>query len=242
MNNGLTNPLGWAAAVARAVAMMLMATTLVLAGCTSPSSRVPYAQPGFNTPPDSIFGENPDYRLGPSDLVTITVYRAPEVSGDYRVDASGNIMLPLAGQTQVQGMTVAEVATHLRQVLGSRYFVNPDVTVTLKEATSQRITVDGSVNAPGVYPLTGRTTLMQAVAMARGANQEANLSRVVVFRQIEGQRMAAAFDLQAIRAAEMEDPLVYGSDIIIVDGSQTRQTLRDILMTIPIIGLFRPFF
>ena len=242
MNCDPMNPLVRAGAATKAGAALLLAALLALTACASATSNVPYAQPGFNAPPDSIFGENPDYRLGPSDLLTVTVYRAPEMTGDYRVDASGNIMLPLIGQTQVQGMTVGEVAAHLRGALGARYFVNPDVTVTLKEATSQRVTVDGSVNQPGVYPLTGRTTLMQAVAMARGATQDANLCSVVIFRQVEGQRMAAKFDLRAIRAAQMEDPVVYGSDIIIVDGSQTRQTLRDILMAIPIFAVFRPVF
>jgi polysaccharide export outer membrane protein len=76
--------------------------------------------------------------------------------------------------------------------------------------------------------------------MARGTTQDANLRRVVIFRQIDGQRMAAGFDLRAIRTAQMEDPTVYASDIIIVDGSQTRQMWRDVLQTIPILALFRP--
>ncbi len=53
--------------------------------------------------------------------------------------------------------------------------------------------------------------------------------------------MAAAFDLQAIRRAEAEDPPIYGNDIIIVDGSQARQMFRDLLSAIPLIGIFRPF-
>ena len=82
---------------------------------------------------------------------------------------------------------------------------------------------------------------MQAVALAGGAGTNANLRRVIVFRQIEGQRMVAGFDLEAIRHSEMEDPVVYPSDIIIVDGNETRQIWRDVLSTIPVLALFRPF-
>ena len=219
--------------------MLLILVTL--AGCAAGrSSDIPYAPASFNVQPDDPFAANPDYRLGPSDVVTVSVFRAPEVTGDYRVNESGTIMMPLVGQVEVQGLTVAELAGALRQNLGSRYYVDPDVSVSLKEAASRRITVDGAVQQPGVYPLPGPTTLMQAVAMARGTTPDANLRRVVIFRQIGGQRMAAGFDLREIRSAQMEDPAVYASDIIIVDGNQTRQMWRDVLQTIPILALFRP--
>ena len=226
---------------ARAGAAMLLAMLLTLAGCASGrNSDIPYAPASFDVQPDSPFAANPDYRLGPADVVTVSVFRAPELTGDYRVNEAGTIMMPMVGQVEVQGLTVTELAGTLRQNLGRSYYVNPDVSVSLKEAGSQRITVDGAVQQPGVYPLPGPTTLMQAVAMARGTTQDANLRRVVIFRQIDGQRMAAGFDLRAIRTAQMEDPTVYASDIIIVDGSQTRQMWRDVLQTIPILALFRP--
>ena len=83
---------------------------------------------------------------------------------------------------------------------------------------------------------------MQVVALAKGTTVNANPRRVVVFRQIDGQRQAAGFDLTAIRAGRMEDPVIYGSDIVIVDGDNTRQLWRDILSGIPVFALFRPFF
>ena len=221
--------------------LVLLAALVMLGGCAGRTSDIPYAPSEFNVEPDSLFAANTDYRLGPTDLVTVTVFRAPELTGDYRVDESGNINLPLIGQTSVQGMTTTQAADALRQSLSARYYVDPNVTVAVREGTSQRITVDGSVQAPGIYPIPGRTTLMQAVAMARGTTPDANLHRVVVFRQIQGQRMAAAFDLSSIRSAEMEDPVVFASDIIIVDGSQTRQTLRDVISVVPVLALFRPF-
>ena len=221
---------------------MLLVAILLLAGCMGRRSDIPYAPASFDRAPDSAIASSTAYRLGPSDIVTVNVYRAPELAGDYQVDAAGNINMPLIGATQVQGMSLAELDQALRQRLGERYYVDPDVTVSLKEVGSQRVTVDGSVGAPGLYPLPGRSTLMQVVALAKGTTVNANPRRVVVFRQIDGQRQAAGFDLTAIRAGRMEDPVIYGSDIVIVDGDNTRQLWRDILSGIPVFALFRPFF
>jgi len=233
------------AARARAGALILLALCLALAGCAGTNysrADIPAASPEFLAQPDQLFADNRDHRLGPSDLVTVAVYRAPEFSGDYRVDAAGQIMMPLIGLMEVQGMTTIELANDLRQRLAGQYYVNPDVSVALKESNSQRIVVDGAVGSPGQYPLVGRTTLMEAVARAGGVGPNSNLRRVVIFRTIDGQRMVAAFDLASIREAQADDPEVFAQDIIIVDGSQTRQALRDFFQTLPILGLFRPFF
>ncbi len=77
--------------------------------------------------------------------------------------------------------------------------------------------------------------------MARGTDEFANPRRVAIFRRIDGQRMAAAFDLTSIRRGEMPDPDVYPGDIIYVDGSQARRALRDIFGALPILALFRPY-
>jgi polysaccharide export outer membrane protein len=223
--------------------LFVVAASLALSACVGRTSDLPYAPPSFNAPPDSLFrAEIPTIGLARRTWSRITVFRAPELTGEYRVDASGNIVMPLIGQTQVLGMTTTEASAALRENLSRRYYVDPNVTVALREGTSQRVTVDGSVGAPGVYPIPGRTSLMQAVAMARGLTPDANPHRVVIFRQIQGQRMVAAFDLDSIREATMEDPQVYSADIIVVDGSQTRQMMRDLIMTVPILNLFRPVF
>ena len=228
------------AAALRAAVLMLFAS-LALAGCQAGrSSNLEYAPASFNVPPDDIFAAPRDHRLGPSDLVGVSVYRVPDLTGDFRVDPLGNIMIPLIGQIPVQGMTLTELTAEITRRLEATYYRNPDVSVALRETPNRTITVDGAVAAPGAYPVLGRTTLMQAIALARGVTQDANLRRVVIFRQVQGQRMAAGFDLQAIRQSEMEDPVLYPSDIIVVDGSNTRQLWRDVISTIPILALFRP--
>jgi polysaccharide export outer membrane protein len=237
------NSVGRSKAIARA-SIGALALAAALGGCAYGGyerADIPPPSAEFFAEPDQLFVTNREHRLGPSDVVGVAVYRAPEFSGDYRVDAAGKIMMPLLGLVSVQGMTTTEMANDLHNRLSDRYYVNPDVSVTLKESNSQQITVDGSVGNPGQYSLVGRTTLMQAIARAGGVGPNSNLRRVVIFRTIEGQRMVAAFDLAAIREAQADDPELFAQDIIIVDGSESRQALRDFFMTLPLIGLFRPF-
>ena len=84
-------------------------------------------------------------------------------------------------------------------------------------------------------------TLMQAVALARGADENANPRRVAVFRQIDDQRMGAAFHHTSMRRGEAEDPKIYSGDIVIVDGSGVKEVYRNLLQTLPVVSLFRPF-
>ena len=231
-------------AVTKLGGTMLLSLSLSLSGCAGTNYKradIAGPKPEFFAPPDQLFVTNRDHRLGPSDVVDVLVYRAPEFTGQFKVDDSGKIMMPLIGLVPVQGMTTTELAADLRTRLSKSYYVDPDVSVTLKESVSKQIIVDGSVRKPGEYPVVGRTTLMEAVARAGGVGPESNLRRVVIFRTINGERMVAAFDLAAIREAQADDPEIFAQDIIIVDGSRTRQALRDFFMTLPIIGLFRPF-
>ena len=76
--------------------------------------------------------------------------------------------------------------------------------------------------------------------MAKGTDDNANPRRIAIFRQIQGQRMAAAFDLTSIRRGSAEDPKVYSGDIIIVDGSNIKQIQREILQSLPLLSIFNP--
>jgi polysaccharide biosynthesis/export protein len=222
--------------------MLVACLCFALPACATRGGSVPYEREGF-VAPDTEVRQLPvgPHRLAPMDKVRVTVFQVEELSGEYEVDRSGQVTLPLVGSFEAQGSTAQELAQQIRQRLTERYMHNPNVQVAITATTDTTITIDGAVTNPGAYPIVGQTTLMQAVALGRGLTQDANPARVVVFRTIDGQRMAAAFDLQAIRRAEAEDPAIYGNDIIVVDGSRARAMFRDILSTIPILGLFRPF-
>jgi polysaccharide export outer membrane protein len=138
-------------------------------------------------------------------------------------------------------MTTAQLDQMLTQRLGAKYLQSPDVAVGVKSSARRALTIDGNVRNPGLFPVNGPMTLVQAVALAKGTDENANLRRVAIFRQIEGKRQAAAFDLVSIRRGEMEDPKVYAGDIIVVDGNNVRTIQREILTALPILGFFRPF-
>jgi len=171
----------------------------------------------------------------------VTVFQVPDLSGDLQVDASGNISMPLVGAVKAADRTVAELEADLKSKLGEKYLQHPDVSVSVKDAAGRKVTVDGSVKLPGMYSIFGPTSLLQAVAMAHGEDENANPHRVAIFRQIQGQRMAAAFDLTRIRHGLDQDPPIYSGDVVVVDGSKTKEAERQLLNSIPLLSLFRPF-
>lgn len=180
-----------------------------------------------------------EYTIGPADKVRLTVFQVPDLSfEELRVDSAGNVQLPLIGSTRAAGYTPAELSRELEGRLGQRYLRNPQVSVTLVESASQKITVEGAVTKPGVYEMLGRTSLLQAVAMAEGETRVANSRQAVVFRNTVDGRQAAVFDLLAIRAGQQADPTLNGDDIVIIDASRLNVVWRDIISALPAIGSF----
>lgn len=230
-------------ATLRAVALFaLLLTALLLGGCATRGGDIPYnvnlAEPDA---PSVLAGSASEYRIAPLDKLSVTVFQVTDLNREVDVDLGGNINLPLIGALRAVDLTTAQLQEQIEQRLGARYLQNPDVTVTVRESSRRHITVDGAVNNPGQYQLAGPTTLLQAVAMARGTTETSNPRRVAVFRQIQGQRMAAAFDLTSIRRGNAQDPVIYTGDIIVVDGSQLRAIQREIMSNIPLLSIFRPF-
>lgn len=182
-----------------------------------------------------------EYRVGAQDLLEISVFQVNELNRTVRVNSNGQISLPLVGMVVAGGKTVQELEAEIAAKLSETYLQDPQVSVFVKEFTSQRVTLEGAVRKPGIYPVTGRTSLLQAIAQAEGVTELANLDGVVVFRTVEGQKMAAVFSLNQIRAGDAEDPQIFGDDIIVVDQSGAKTGLRNILQTVPIFNLFRVY-
>lgn len=216
---------------------------LLLVGCAgSRGGPVAYDVAGFG-PPDvpAALEESRVYRAGIGDELSVRVFAAPEFTGDYTIDERGNLQMPLIGDVGVMGLTTAEISALLETRLAARYLRHPDAVVNFKTQTGRRVTLDGSLRTPGIYAFSGNLTLMRAVAMGQGLTESANARRVVVFRQIDGRRNAAAFDLTDIRNGIAADPEIYAGDIVYVDGSGTRQLFRDFLSAVPLFAIFRPF-
>lgn len=225
---------------ALACTIALLAACTVLSGCERRGGKIPYDPAGFG-PPDRLAAgvEAYDVPLGPLDVLRINVFRVPELSGEYQVDVRGIIDLPLVGSVNVRDQNAEQFASTLEGMYATRYLNNPDVTVRVQSTNQLNVTIEGGVNAPGIYALPGHTTLLGAIALARGFNlQDSNPKRVAIFRKQGGQTVAAAFDVPAIRHGDMKDPLVYPGDTIVIDSSTIRSIYRDLLQTLPMIAIF----
>lgn len=181
-----------------------------------------------------------DYRLGPLDVIEVSVFDVPELTKTLQVSAGGAITLPLIGQVGVEGRTVGDVEREIERKLARDYLQSPQVSVFVKEYTSQRITVEGAVNSPGVFPISGRTTLLQAIAMAKGPDRTADESGVIVFRTDGDTRTAAVFDIGPIRRGQAPDPVLVAGDLVVVDQSAGKAAWRELRESIGVLGFFRP--
>ena len=181
-----------------------------------------------------------DYKISPLDKLTIKVFKADDLSGDYDVDLAGHISMPLIGEVEAVNLTTAQLDQKLSTLLGKKYFEHPDVSVSIKQSTANVVTVDGAVKESGQFQVPGPVTLIQAVAMAKGTSDDANARRVAVFRMINGERQGAAFDLTSIRRGESPDPQIFPGDIVVVDGSSVKAAEKQLFQAWPILSIFRP--
>lgn len=177
------------------------------------------------------------YKIGPQDVLDISVFKVPELSKSVQVAETGTINLALVGDIEAAGRTSQDIERELVNRLGAKYLRNPQVTVFVKEYNSQRITVEGAVKKPGVFPYRGRATLLQAIAMAEGLDAISD-TNVVVFRSQGGKRAAAKFDLAQIRTGRLNDPAIESGDVVVVETSAMKETFQNILKAIPIAGVF----
>lgn len=218
----------------------------LLVGCASEPRRADAVTAAAVVEPDALqtsAGATAPgaYTIGATDLLSISVFQVPDLSfEEVRVDASGTIQMPLIGSVRAAGRTPDELAEEIQSQLGGRFLQNPQVSVTVSEAASQKITVDGAVTKPGVYVMRGQTTLLQAVAMAEGPTEIANLRSVAVFRTTPSGRMVAVFDLNAIRNGQAPDPVLLGDDVVVVDTSRLSAATQRALLAVPgLTAVFR---
>jgi polysaccharide export outer membrane protein len=224
------------------VAVGLACAAFLLGACAdSAGGPIPYNVPLSAPDAPKVASLESDYRIAPMDTITVKVFKSEDLSGEYQVDLTGHISMPLVGEVDAANLTTAQLDQRLTEKLGEKYFQNPDVAVGVKASTRRAVTVDGAVRQAGSFPIAGPTSLMQAVALAGGTTEDANARRVAIFRTIGGQRQAAAFDLAAIRHGQAKDPEIYPGDIVVVDGSAIKEGFKRIMQSFPLFSIFRPF-
>ncbi|MBT9312477.1 polysaccharide biosynthesis/export family protein [Leptothoe kymatousa] len=215
--------------------------------------------PGADLSPVSVLDES--YLLGPGDLITIDIFNVPEYSGEQRVLANGNVNLPVVGQVSVNGLTLAQAESAISAKY-SREVRYPQITVNLLNPRQLRVAVTGEIHAPGLYTLDAGQrgqfpSLIEAIRLAGGITQAADLRRVEIQRRTEnGSTQRVVSNLSALlgRGDLSQDfPLRDGDSIVIsqmeeIDLEASRQIALSNISTdeqeaisVAIVGeVFRP--
>lgn len=228
----------------RYVVAVLLSVSLSACAAGQPAMSLPSGSAAYSVisaAPPAAQTSQADYKIGALDTLDVTIYQEPDLSAKaLQVDASGQIELPLVGTIEAKGKSPAELSRDIAQLLGTRYLRNPQVTVTVDASVSQKVSIEGEVTEPGVYPLTGPTTLLGVIALAKGETETATLRQVVVFRTVNGQRMGAVFDVASIRRGQSADPVIEGNDMVVVGYSAAKRFWKNVVSAAPMFSIFRP--
>ena len=138
---------------------------------------------GLFVPP--AFGQQADYMVGAQDVLTVTVYDQPDMSGKFKVEADGAFTFPLVGRIPAAGQTLHAIEAELKKRLSDGYLKNPQVSVAVEQYQSQRIFILGEVRAPGSYTLSGDMTLIEALSRA-GSTTPAASDQILIVRPAPG--------------------------------------------------------
>ena len=130
-------------------------------------------------------GQQPDYTVGAQDVLTVTVYDQPDLSGKFKVEADGAFTFPLVGRVPAAGQTLHTIEAELTKRLSDGYLKNPQVTVAVESYQSQRIFILGEVRAPGSYTLSGDMTLIEALSRAGSTTPSAS-DQILIVRPAPG--------------------------------------------------------
>jgi polysaccharide biosynthesis/export protein len=188
---------------------------------------------GRGTARSASAARNSGYTVGPSDVLEISVFKVPELSKSVQVADTGTINMPLLGEVPAAGKTAQEIEQDLTRKLGAKYLKSPQVTVFVKDHNSQRVTVEGAVRKPGVYPIKGKLSLVQALATAEGVDKDLYSKDVTVFRMVDGVRTSRVFDIDAIRGGKAEDPALEQGDVVVVEVDKIKEGVQTALRIIP---------
>jgi polysaccharide export outer membrane protein len=230
----------------RALSLVSIAFAALLAGCAYGPSGGRVGETGLvqvvntddlpqPTVADTTRRSRP-YVIGAGDVLTIDVVGIEHMNDrEITVDGAGRISIPLAGTIDAAGNTPEELTALIVAKMRESYVRNPIVSVNVKEAVSQFVTVDGQVIQPGNYPILADMTLTRSIASARGVGDFAKTDDVVVLRSVNGQRYAGVYNLAAIRRGNYPDPQIYANVVVVVGDSTALRRMKDLITILPAI-------
>lgn len=161
--------------------VVVVALTAVLLWTGVAVAQSPAGQTGAPAPAPSPAAEQASYVVGPQDVLIITSYDDPALTGKFTVEIDGSFSYPFVGRVRVGGMTLRDVEGLVKKALVDQgFFRDPQLTVAIETYRSQKIYVVGEVRTPGSYPLSGDMRLVEALALAGSTTPTASGEAVIV--------------------------------------------------------------
>lgn len=156
-----------------------------------------------------------DYIVGEGDVLKITVYAHPDLTTTTRVEGDGTIFFPLIGQVKVAGLTISGISHKISALLADGYVISPQVTIFIEEFRSQKVTIMGQVNKPGLYELKGHTTFLEILSRAGDLSKDAGDKAIVKRKTAEADAAEKVIVIDIKKLIEMGD---ISQNIPILDG------------------------
>ncbi|MFH1645040.1 MAG: polysaccharide biosynthesis/export family protein [Candidatus Omnitrophota bacterium] len=171
----------------------------------------------------NVWTQTAEYRLQPTDLLSITIHNHPDLNTKTRISNDGNITFPLVGQIAAAGSTINELEEQLRFLLEKDYLHSAQVLVFIEVYHPRQVSVIGEVNKPGKYDMPDEKsmTLLEAIAMAEGFTKDALLAKVKIMRTMGGNRQTIIVNVKDItgKDADDNDILLEPDDVVVVPES-----------------------
>lgn len=166
----------------------------------------------------SAMAEEMEYRVGEGDVLRVMVYDNPDLNTTTRVSGKGSILFPLVGEIAINGLTISEVAQKIAGRLSNGFILNPQVSVFVENFGSQKATIMGEVKLPGLYELSGVTTLMELISKAGGLTDDAG--EMVTIRRKNPGKQDEMITINLKNLMEKNEagpkPTILGGDSVIV--------------------------
>lgn len=220
-----------------------IAVAAPLAGCASTPEPIigrAASQPSAEFGQTNFSGNRASiYAIRPADQLSMVVFREPDLSlQNVRVGVEGSISVPMIGSIPAAGMTPKQLEQDITRRLAAAGLKSPTVSVNITEYASHMVTVEGSVDKPGVYTFQPGARLSTAIALASGPKRTSKESQVAVFRETAEGIMVAKFDYGQISQGAMLDPILEPGDRVVMGTDGLSQFWEDLLKAIPAFGIF----
>jgi len=170
--------------------------------------------------------------ISAQDVLNVNVFKVPDLSAEkLTVEGNGMISLPLIGSVKVQGLTIPQAEQMITKRL-AKFMQDPKVNISRTEkALAKRVTVEGEVKTPGIHPIKGNLSFLQAIALSQGLSKVANTRNVLLYR--DGTKHHV--NLELIRLGKVADPELRNDDRIVVLLDTAKETERKIIEYLPAV-------